>query len=135
MDKDEIQSLLERGYAKALADAPSWIQEAWTGYGLLSVMDRVKVPFLYYVLGQGTLQFKAPPRLALYMPISPIKGFSCSNCPYAYEKVAGRGHFICSQIRGVIEPEGWCVIPHTRPKETGWPELTAEQISFLAAMA
>ena len=135
MDKDEIQSFLDRGYHKALADAPAWIQEAWAGYIKLSVMDRIKVPFLYFVLNQGTPQFKAPPRLAFYSRVSPVEGFTCSNCPYAYEKVATRGHFICSQIRGIIEPEGWCIIPHLRHEDTGWFELTPDQISFLASKA
>jgi hypothetical protein len=101
MTKDALQRLLNRGYNDALKNGPPWVMVAWANYLKLPVIERIKVPFLYHVLGMGTPEFKAPPKLAFYMKETPA----------------------------------WCVIPHLRPKETGWPELTNEQIEALAEMA
>ena len=132
MTKDELQRLLNRGYNDALKKGPPWVMVAWANYLKLPVIERIKVPFLYHVLGMGTPEFKAPPKLAFYMKETPFEGYVCD---LAYEKVGKRGRYICSQIRGPIGLGAWCVIPHLRPKETGWPELTNEQIEALADMA
>ena len=135
MDQKEMKELLAHGYDLALTSAPSWVLEAWVKYIKLSPVDRVRLPFLYFLLNRGTPAFKSPPRLTFYQLPTPIPGYTCASCPYAYEKVARRGRFLCSQIRGPIKLDAWCVVPHLRSEKTGWPALSDEEISLLAAGA
>jgi len=121
--------LFPDSYEGALEDAPPWVREAWSAYQQLPEDEQLAVPFLYFVLGRkGTPPFKVSKDNALYFDPSPVKGAQCSGCPFAYEKVTKRGRFICSQIRGTIEPDGWCVIPHLRGV---WKSLKASTINKL----
>lgn len=134
MDREELQQLLDHGYDPLLTDAPKWILSAWVHYKQLPVMARIKIPFLYFLLGgKGTPSGKAPKKLAFYREETPFPGYACGNCPYAYEKVIERGQFVCSQVRQPIEPKAWCIIPNLRSEETGWPELGQNQIQTIVA--
>lgn len=109
-------------YGSAIAGAPVWVMKAWDAYRGQPAGFRRAVPFLYFLLGgKGTPAFKASKPFSWYLRETPIPGFTCASCPYAYEKVTQRGVFICPQVRGQIRPEAWCVIPTLR---SVWPTLT-----------
>lgn len=67
---------------------------------------RHTTPLLYWLLGDGTPPYKMSQEDADYRP-EPSGDERCANCEYFYEEVA-TGEHICSQIRGAVEPGGWC---------------------------
>ncbi len=93
-------------YKEALTDAPEWILEAWEAYSQLPKEVQDSRPFLYFILGKGTPDFKMPTTTARYVQNS-ATGQNCQNCRYAYFQPK-REIGICSQIRGHIVPAAWC---------------------------
>lgn len=67
---------------------------------------KTRLPLLYWLLGDGTPPFKMSKKDSLYGP-SRVTNQRCSNCRFAYQKVA-TGVYICSQITGYIQPPLWC---------------------------
>jgi len=64
------------------------------------------LPLLYAILGSGTPPYKMSREDSEYQS-EPSGNQMCANCEYAYKKVV-RDRYICSQIRGPIELDGWC---------------------------
>jgi len=61
---------------------------------------------LYKMLGTGTPEYKMSKEASEYT--DQASGHQkCINCEFLYQKVPS-GEYICSQIRGKVEPEGWC---------------------------
>jgi len=65
-----------------------------------------RVPLLYHLLKSGTPPYKMSKEDSEYVDQASGEQ-KCSNCEYLYQEVA-TGDYICSQIRGKVEPEGWC---------------------------
>lgn len=62
---------------------------------------------LYELLGSGTPEYKMSQDASEYTDQSSGEQ-KCSNCEFLYKKVTREDTYICSQIRGEVEPEGWC---------------------------
>ena len=93
----------QSGYPEAGENAPPEIRE---------VVNELKkedsdVPLLYRVLGSGTPPYKMSKEESEYTSESDVEGQTCGNCRFAYKKVVSE-RYICSQIRGDIQPPGWC---------------------------
>jgi hypothetical protein len=106
MASTDIKKRLERDYSEALEKSPRWIKMAFAMF--LTMPDRVvsHKPFLYFVLGTGTMDFKMTKEMAQYGESR--EGQRCDNCRFAYQKVINNKRIICSQMRGGIRPEKWC---------------------------
>jgi len=69
-------------------------------------------PLLYWILGGpeggvGTPPYKMSKDQSSYTDAASDPGTSCATCEFLYQKTT-TGEHICSQIRGKVEPEGWC---------------------------
>jgi hypothetical protein len=62
---------------------------------------------LYWLLGEGTPDYKMPKNLATYKEKSEVDKQKCANCEFAYQKVHNK-QYICSQVEGDISPGAWC---------------------------
>ena len=83
------------------------VQQAVERWKELPEEERAKTPLLYWVLGSGTPPYKMSAGESQYTDNSTVEGQTCGNCEFAYLKIANK-KFICSQIRGRIQPAGWC---------------------------
>lgn len=86
----------------------SGVKEAVKDFHKLPQRQKERRPLLYHVLQSGTPEWKMSKEDSQYADISPAEGQYCGNCRFAYEKVVQPGRYICSKIRGTIQPEGWC---------------------------
>jgi hypothetical protein len=86
--------------------SPDGVKEAVEKWHDLPEEKKQDIPLLYWLLGTGTPAYKMSKTDSAYQEKS--KGNqSCANCEFIYLKLANQKH-ICSQIRGKIEPSGWC---------------------------
>ena len=69
--------------------------------------DQRNRPLLYWLLGSGTPPYKMAQGDARYTDNTPVPSQKCSNCPHSFLHHASQTN-ICDQIRGVIQPGGWC---------------------------
>jgi len=61
----------------------------------------------YWLLGEGTHDFKMPKTLATYSNESEFKEKRCNGCEFSFQKVYNK-HYHCSMIEGEIKLTGWC---------------------------
>lgn len=111
--KEEFQAFFEDNdddqkyqYPEAGRDAPKEVKTAIDRFREMASEDRDTDILLYWLLGSGTPPYKMSKEDSDYVDKSSGEQ-KCSNCEYLYEKYA-TGEHICSQIRGKVEPEGWC---------------------------
>lgn len=64
-------------------------------------------PLLYWLLQTGTPAYKMSKEESNYTNEAQDPRYSCATCEFLYTETASGKH-ICSQIRGEVEPEGWC---------------------------
>lgn len=82
------------------------MRRAIAAFRKLSVSMRSDLPLLYWLLGSSTPAYKMDPADANYQ--QEARGSElCANCVFAFRHVTS-SEFICSQIRGEIEPGAWC---------------------------
>lgn len=74
-------------------------------------VDKSQMPALYTLLGSGTPPLKMDKEDAAYQD-RPVGKQRCDNCSSAYRNLVS-GDVICSQVCGVIEPQGWCRLWNT----------------------
>lgn len=94
-------------YSEASEKAHPAVQEAIAEFHKLPNAVKQKTPLLYYILGTGTPPYKMTHKDSEYTDKSDNSDTVCGNCEFSYQKVINK-KFICSQIRGHIQPEGWC---------------------------
>ncbi len=94
-------------YDEAGKNAPSAVQQAIAEFHNLPEAVKKNTPLLYYILGSGTPEYKMSHADSEYTDKASNPSTTCGNCEFAYQKVINK-KFICSQIRGHIQPEGWC---------------------------
>lgn len=104
-EAEEAQTI--QGYEDAGTDAQPEVQEALKRYAAMSPEERGDTPLLYWLLGSGTPPYKMSKEESEYVDDSETEGQTCENCAFGYVRTA-TGQLICSQIRGIIKPEGWC---------------------------
>lgn len=92
----------EAGGSKAQPEVKKAV-ERWRS---LPEEERARIPLLYWLLGSGTPPYKMDKADAEYQE-GPKGKQKCGNCLFAYQN-ATNGRFICSQVRGHIEPRAWC---------------------------
>lgn len=92
-------------YPDAGEDAPPGVQQEIDRFRSMPPEDRDR-PLLYYLLGEGTPDYKMSKEDAEYQE-EPKGDQKCGNCEFAYKKVV-RNQFICSKVEGDIKPEAWC---------------------------
>lgn len=94
-------------YAEAGQHAPDLVQQAIRQFHE-EVPDDEKedTPLLYWLLGDGTPSYKMSKPDSDYVE-EPNGDEKCGNCEYAYKEVVS-DKFICSKVRGEIQPEHWC---------------------------
>ncbi len=88
-------------------DAQPEVQHAVRRFQHLPEDLRQNHILLYWLLGSGTPPYKASKPDVDYTDFSSVLGQECSNCVFAYQRVV-TGQFICSKMRGTIQPSGWC---------------------------
>ena len=93
-------------YPDAGEDAPKEVKRAIDRFRRLPIAQRKEQPLLYWLLGEGTPDYKMSKLDSAYQE-EPNGKQQCSNCEFAYKKVV-RDQFICSQISGDIKPKAWC---------------------------
>lgn len=93
-------------YPDAGERAQPEVQQAIERFRKLSDEEKENKVLLYWLLGEGTPDYKMAPDDAAYQD-SPQGKQKCANCEFAYKKVV-KDQFICSQISGDIAPEAWC---------------------------
>ena len=94
-------------YDDAGKNAPEHIRHAIGEFHKLPEDVKRITPLLYYILGSGTPPYKMSREDSEYTDQSSNPSMICANCEFAYQKVISK-KFICSQIRGHIQPGGWC---------------------------
>jgi hypothetical protein len=87
--------------------APVGVQMAIEEWKTKPYEYKVSRPLWFHLLGTPTPNYKLPPEAVHYTEPSPIPDQTCGNCEYAYQHVV-TGDYICSVMRGQIEPEAWC---------------------------
>lgn len=110
--EDEIKKALKEektklSYPDAGQNAPREVKKAIERFMSMSSEERETDILLYWLLGSGTPEYKMSKKDSGYVDRSKEPETVCTNCEYLYEKV-GTGEYICSQIRGKVQPEGWC---------------------------
>jgi len=108
--KKEISNL----YREAGQKAPDSVKAAIEEFRKLSPEERAKTPLLWWLLGEGTPNYKMSKRDSEYVDVSKVKGQTCQNCKFLYKRMDD-GKFICSQInendlpsQGEVKLAGWC---------------------------
>jgi len=94
-------------YIEAYKIAPVQTKKLIVKYMSMPKSFRDKKPLLYYILGAGTPPYKMGRNESHYTDVSTVPFQDCANCIFAFQSVLKK-HYICSQIRGNIEPKGWC---------------------------
>jgi hypothetical protein len=67
--------------------------------------EKSQVPLLYLLLGSGTQPLKMSKQDSAYQS-RPVGNQRCDNCSSAYKQLV-TGDLICSQVEGVVSPNGW----------------------------
>lgn len=93
-------------YPQAGKNASAGARQSIQQFHRLPVVQKQQVPLLYFLLGSGTPPYKMSPADASYQN-QPMGQQRCGNCIHAYQHVKSQT-FICDQIRGGIQPQGWC---------------------------
>jgi len=93
-------------YPDAGENAQPEVKKAVKRFRELPLAERQSQPLLYWLLGEGTPDFKMSKLDAAYQS-EPRGKQKCANCEFAYKKVV-RDQFICSQIEGDIASQAWC---------------------------
>lgn len=94
-------------YPDAGRNAQPEVREALKRWRKLPIEEKRSGPLWFWLLGDPTPVYKLPPDAVDYTDSSPIAERTCGNCKYAYRHVVS-GKYICSVIRGFIQPSGWC---------------------------
>jgi hypothetical protein len=94
-------------YPKAGKNAQPGINKDIETYKKLPPEEKAKTPLLWWLLGSTTQDYKMSKKDALYTEESKTAGQKCSNCRFAYQHITS-GRYICSMMRGNIEPGAWC---------------------------
>lgn len=109
-EKKETSNL----YPEAGKNAPDSVKAAIEEFRNLSPEERAKTPLLYWLLGEGTPNYKMSKKDSRYVDVSQVKGQACGNCKSLYKRVTN-GKYVCSQINeigspseGKISISGWC---------------------------
>lgn len=104
----------ENLYRAAGKNAPERIKAIIEEFRKLPPEERAKTPLLYWMLGEGTPNYKMSKGDSHYVDVSKIKGQMCQNCKFLYKRMDGE-KFICSQVNendspseGEIKLAGWC---------------------------
>ena len=93
-------------YPQAGETAQPEIQAAIARFRELPEAERAEIPLLWWLLGDGSQPYKMSKPDSNYVDHSRSRQ-QCQGCLHAYYRVADEA-FICSVIRGIIEPKGWC---------------------------
>ena len=94
-------------YPNAGNKAQPEVKEAVERFKKLPEAEREKSPLLFWLLGEGTPNYKVSAKDSEYADISTDKGKTCSNCEWYYVKIANNKG-ICSKIKPYVKPAGWC---------------------------
>lgn len=94
-------------YQKAYAKAPDDIKAIILDFMRLPKDKRKEIPLLWYILGQSTAPYKMSKAVAEYSDIAVGSKENCGNCMFQYLRTYNK-KYICSQMRGEINPSGWC---------------------------
>jgi hypothetical protein len=95
-------------YPDAGKYAPAGVRRSIAEWERLPASQRMVTPLLYWLLGSGTDPYKMSQHAAGYVEES-TGAQRCDNCTFAFIHAISDG-WICSQMRGWIEPEGWCIL-------------------------
>ena len=101
-------------YPKAATLGQPEVRQAVRRFFLQPAEVQEWTPLLYWLLGSGTPPYKQSYELSWYTDgPSPVANQQCSNCRFAWANVdapsaLSKALYICSQIRGEINPAGWC---------------------------
>lgn len=106
MADKEVKEYLYGEYAEALKSSPFWVRMAFKTFLQRANRFVLTTPFLYFLLGKGTPDFKMSPKTVNY-GLSEVSGQKCGNCIFAYKNIV-KNKNICSQVRGDINPSMWC---------------------------
>lgn len=82
------------------------VQKAVEEWRNLPAEKQKEIPLLYWLLGTGTPAYKMSKQDSDYQD-EPKGDQKCLNCEFIYHKLANDS-YICSQIRGHVEVDGWC---------------------------
>jgi len=96
---------MDNMYPDAGKNAPEEVKKVINEFRELPDDQRDEV-LLYHILGSGTPPYKMSKEDSQYVDDSGSDN-TCGNCEFIYLKLANKKH-ICSQIRGRIQPSGWC---------------------------
>lgn len=105
--EDMIHRHEKEPYQDTGTKAQPEVRQAVERWKKLPEKEKEKKPLLYWILGSGTPPYKMSMSEAQYTTNSEVSGQTCGNCEFAYLKISNK-KFICSQIRGRIQPSGWC---------------------------
>mgnify|MGYP003140310448 CR=1 FL=1 len=101
------RNMVDGQYRKAFDNAPVEIKERILEFQQLPIEERKRLPLLWFVLNQSTAPFKMSKAVANYVDINQGSKENCGNCMYQYLRTYNK-KYICSQMRGEINPQGWC---------------------------
>jgi hypothetical protein len=98
---------VEADYEEARELGQPEVQEAVERYLAIPQEQRSEHVLLWWLLGSGTPPYKMSQEQAEYADGAGTVEQACLNCDFFYQKVP-TGEYVCSQMRGPIEPGGWC---------------------------
>lgn len=93
-------------YPGAGKDSQPEIRAAMERFRSLPARKRAELPALWWLLNDTTQLFKMSKADAQYTDTS-SGGLNCHSCDYLYFSIRWQ-KYICSQIKGYVEPEGTC---------------------------
>lgn len=93
-------------YPDAAKQSQPEIRAAMERFRSLPARKRAELPALWWMLNDTTQLFKMSKGDAQYTDHSTGHD-DCESCDYIYFSIRWQ-KYICSQIRGYIEPTGWC---------------------------
>lgn len=94
-------------YPDAGEDAQPGVKADIERWRELPIEERENQPLLYWLLGEGTPDYKMSKDDSEYVDESQVEGQTCKNCEFAYHSLSN-DTYICSQISGPIMLDGWC---------------------------
>lgn len=94
-------------YPNAGENAQPEVKAAIKRFNEMSAAEQSEYVLLDWLLGEGTPDYKMPPKPAVYMDKSTVSGQRCDNCILSYQNLVS-GRYICSEINPDIKPAGWC---------------------------
>lgn len=111
--REEIQSYLSEEkdekyqYPDAGENAPEEVKQAIQRFREMDSEERDTDILLYWLLGAGTPPYKMSKEDSQYSDNTGTNEQACANCEFLYQKTTS-GEYVCSQIRGKVDPGGWC---------------------------